>query len=334
MAAAIMHKFVYSADTAHEDFPEWKFLFENYLALQGIKKEVTQPPTQGGISDSVKAFQNLIHAGDALAVKLLRQFDDTAAVTYAQLIDAMEKYCAPKDMPAMMFKFDTLKQKDGESIVDYIMRLKPQARAAGISAEAMNKELLRRIAVNTNSSATRDKAMELDMTTEKLINWEATKVAHQQCMTEEIKSEAINFVRGNGGNKRKLNDRDSNGKGKCGKCGYEYPHKDNRCPADGKTCSQCRKPGHFARVCRQGQPPNKGGATGQSSAGNRGSWRNTQQSNSNNRYTTNKKVYQIKQEEFPPKQGHPDYEAFVKYCHWIGSDACQGGEDIQDANNE
>ena len=80
--------------------------------------------------------------------------------------------------------------------------------------------------------------------------------------------------------------------------------------------------------------PTKGGATGQSSAGNGGSWRNTQQSNSNNRYTTNKKVYQIKQEEFPPKQGHPDYEAFVKYCHWIGSDACQGGEDIQDANNE
>ena len=321
-------------DTAHEDFPEWKFLFENYLALQGIKKDNTTPPTNGGISEATKALQNLIHAGDVLAVKLLRQFDDIAVVTYAQLIDAMEKYCAPKDIPAMMFKFDTLKQKDAESIVDYLMRLKPLARAAGISTETMNKELLRRIAVNTNSMATRDKAMELDMTTEKLVNWEATKVAHQQCISEDIKTESINFVKGNTNNKRKFNDQEAASKKKCGKCGYDYPHKDNRCPADGKTCSSCKRPGHFARMCRQGQPPSKGGSTGQSTAGNGGSWRNTQQHNSNNKYTTNKKVYQIKQEDFPPKSGHPEYETFVKYCQWIGSDACQGGDESLDMHNE
>ena len=134
-----MHKFVYNSDTAHEDFPEWKFLFENYLALQGIKKDQTTS-TSGTTPDATKALQNLIHAGDTLAVKLLRQFDDPTLVTYAQLIEAMEKYCAPKDLPAMMFKFDTLKQKDGESIVDYVMRLKPQAKAAGINADSMNKE--------------------------------------------------------------------------------------------------------------------------------------------------------------------------------------------------
>lgn len=327
-----MHKFAYNPETAHEEFPEWKFLFENYLALQGIRKEVTTA-TNGGTPDATKAVQNLIHAGDALAVKLLRQFDEPNTVTYAQLIEAMEKYCAPKDISAIMYKFDTLKQKDAESIVDFIMRLKPLARAAGITTESMNKELLRRIAVNTNSTLTRDKAMELDMTTEKLMSWEATKIAHQQCVSEDIKSESINFVRGNN-NKRKLNDQESSNKKKCGKCGYEYPHKDNRCPADGKTCSLCKRPNHFARCCRQGQPPSKAGAAGQSSAGNGGSWRNTQQSNSNNRYTTNKKVYQIKQEEFPPKQGHPDYDTFVKYCQWIGSEACQGGEEAQDINND
>lgn len=334
MAAAVMQKFIYNPESAHEDFPEWKFLFENYLALQGIKKETTTS-TNGGVPDATKALQNLIHAGDVLAVKLLRQFDDVSIVTYTQLMGAMDQYCAPKDIPALTFKFDTLKQKDGESVLNFILRLKPIAKSAGISNDNMNKELLRRIAVNTNSSAIRDKAMETDMTTEKLIAWETTKLAHQQCTLEEIKTESINFVKGQSGNKRKFGDQESANKkksGKCGKCGYEYPHKDNKCPAEGKACSQCKRTGHFARMCRLGQPPNRGGANGQSTSGNGGSWNNTQQNNSNNKYNS-KRVYQVK-EEFPPTKGHPDYESFLKYCEWIGSDACQGGKEAQDPNND
>ena len=141
--AAIMQKFVYNQDTAHEDFPEWKFLFENYLALSGIDKGNTTENQDGTVTGAKKAFQNLIHAGDTLAVKLLRQFDDIEVVTYVQLMAAMTNYCSPKDVPALTYKFDTLKQKDGESVLDFILRLKPIAKAAGIANEAMNKELLR-----------------------------------------------------------------------------------------------------------------------------------------------------------------------------------------------
>jgi len=57
--AITMTRFVYNSETAHEDFPEWKFLFENYLVLSGIDKtDTTKTP-----SGAAKALQNLIHAG-------------------------------------------------------------------------------------------------------------------------------------------------------------------------------------------------------------------------------------------------------------------------------
>jgi len=36
---------------------------------------------------------------------------------------------------------------------------------------------------------------------------------------------------------------------KCGKCGYDYPHK-GKCPAEGHTCANCNKLNHFKSVCR------------------------------------------------------------------------------------
>ena len=35
----------------------------------------------------------------------------------------------------------------------------------------------------------------------------------------------------------------------CYRCGYQWPHTGNRCPAEGQTCNICSKPNHFARVC-------------------------------------------------------------------------------------
>ena len=44
----------------------------------------------------------------------------------------------------------------------------------------------------------------------------------------------------------------------CGNCGGHYPH-DGQCPAAGKTCNLCRKPNHFATVCRSSICRNCGG---------------------------------------------------------------------------
>jgi hypothetical protein len=181
------------------------------------------------------------------------------------------------------------------------------AKLAGIATNDLNKELLSRIAYNTTSSAIREKAMEKDMTTEKLVKWESSRVEQQRCNNEQTAAgEAINFVK----NKRKANEgmpQPQSQKKKCGRCGYDYPHQ-GKCPADGKTCTNCKKLNHFASVCRQGQPPERTQASN-----NSGNWRNTQQSNSHNRSFT-KKVYNVREGQEPWGQGiaHPDWPAFQK----------------------
>ena len=247
-----MTRFVYNKETAHEDFPEWKFLFENYLVLSGIDKaDTTKTP-----SGAAKALQNLIHAGDRLAFKLLKSLDDPASATYGTLMEAMEAYFAPKHDASLRFKLDTMKQKEDESLYDYVIRLKPMAKLVGIDTANLNKELLSRIAYNTPSSTIREKAMEKDMTVDKLIKWESTRVAQQQCTSDNTSSghsDSINFVK----NKRKFGESPApSQKKKCGRCGYDYPHT-GKCPADGKTCTVCKKANHFASVCRQATTTSK-----------------------------------------------------------------------------
>ncbi len=64
---------------------------------------------------------------------------------------AMDNYCASKHDSSIRFKLDTLKQNDGESLLDYVIRLKPLAKLAGIATNVLNKELLSRITYNTTS---------------------------------------------------------------------------------------------------------------------------------------------------------------------------------------
>ena len=35
----------------------------------------------------------------------------------------------------------------------------------------------------------------------------------------------------------------------CYHCGFDFPHKDQKCPACTVTCSKCGIKGHFSKVC-------------------------------------------------------------------------------------
>ena len=41
----------------------------------------------------------------------------------------------------------------------------------------------------------------------------------------------------------------------CRNCGGTFPHKEFPCPAKGKECNLCKKPNHFASVCRSSVKP-------------------------------------------------------------------------------
>ena len=295
MAQSINTKqFNYEPESAHEDFPEWKFIFENFLKISNIDSTILI--ADNAVPGATKAYQHLIHAGGPLAIKLLRSYDDPATADYANLLQKMEDYCSPKDVPALKLKFDSLKQNNGESLIDYVIRLKPLAKASGVTTENMGAEVLRKIALNTNSEETRFKCLESGMDVEKLLKWESVKQVHQQCsMTNTTpNSYDINFIKQSNAQKSKFERSTMQSKKKCGRCGYDdYPHKDNRCPADGQTCKTCKKPNHFAKVCRQGQPPSRD-ATNYNKQRNPA---NTYKQNTSNRYSANKKIYNVKERD-------------------------------------
>jgi hypothetical protein len=311
--AIIMHKFMYNADTAHEDFPDWLFLFENFLQISEI--DVTKQP------GAVSAKQHLIHGCGALAVKMIKAMDKPEEATYAQLKAALEAYCAPKDKNTMMFKFDQLKQQSNESIREYVYKLKSLATAAGITTANAQGEILRRIRQNTNAEDTRLKAMESEMTVEKLLLWETARMAQQTCtqIASGSKSYDINYVSNAHANKRKHSDNGNAQSSKkertCFHCGKEFPHKGGKCPAFGKNCDNCGTANHFASVCRREKKD------GQARSNNGGNWKGVNQQNSNNKFNTNKKIYNVIEKHLvtteEPKED--TLKLFKQFYGWLNS---------------
>ena len=301
--AITMQKFVYVAETAHEDFPDWLFLFENFLTLS----EIDSTDETG----KVTAKKHLIHACGALAVKLIRGMAKPEDVTYLLLKEALEKYCSPKDKTALMFRFDSLKQMDNETIQNFVLRLRPVGIAAGIQATAIEGELIRRIIQNTNIEEARLKAMETDMTVAKLVLWESTRRVHQQCtaMRNESREQGINFV--SHAKKRKSEDDDSRTRKNklCYHCGNDFPHKgDGKCPAKGKTCSVCGIMNHFAKVCKKGNGQSNQGQSNQSGA--------AQSKSSNN---VSKKIYHVADNKEDKKNESEEFKMFKKFYSWMNS---------------
>lgn len=59
---------------------------------------------------------------------------------------------------------------------------------------------------------------------------------------------------------RRTRDRQSssNSNSKCYNCGNSWPHISSPCPARGKSCRNCNRVGHFAKVCRSTTTPSHG----------------------------------------------------------------------------
>ena len=66
------------------------------------------------------------------------------------------------------------------------------------------------------------------------------------------KPRSINNPRNSDQRHKVKSNRDQNNhrKDRCFNCGGQYPHRDKPCPAKNKVCHNCKKTGHFKKMCR------------------------------------------------------------------------------------
>ena len=188
----------------------------------------------------------------------------------APLIEVFKTYCTGRaNITVTRFKFNKHNQQ-GESISTYITELKERIKDCkyGPTEDSL---LCDRIVSGVKSTKLQDKLLqtaELDLTKCidicELSEFNAKQLSEAHEVKEEVE---VDYVRAF----RKTNEargasaargpatppwryRENNPpyNTPCGRCGTI--HRRDQCPARGKTCSACRKMGHFAKLCKS-RPP-------------------------------------------------------------------------------
>lgn len=195
------------------------------------------------------------------------------AYTVEEAIDAIGTLLKSKHTPVVYRKeFDRLSQHEGEDFKTFVTRLKACAADCDFTCPHDDSHcLIEYHLINKIRSGIHDPLLQQEIlqksdtlnTLEKISahceNYEAAKqdqeklssatnasIATSEEMTEDEVLAAISQY------KRKKNgtqERKTIPKKKCMKCGYDWPHGPDACPAKGRECKSCGKMNHFESVC-------------------------------------------------------------------------------------
>lgn len=212
---------------------KWKQKFNIYLKASG--KSDSQEDVQ------IAILLNMI--GDE-CLDIYNTFPQEKTKKIEDVIRCFDEYFLPKANITMeTFKFHNIMQKDEQSIDSYIVELKSQAANCSFvcTNEECKKSYMDRMIKDKIILGIKDKQIqqrlirETNMTLDKIQDYcksiELSK-QHIKLLTKSEEEEEVNFIKT---------------KFKCKKCGYE--HLPRKCPAFNKTCSNCQKKNHFAKMC-------------------------------------------------------------------------------------
>ena len=216
----------------------WKRRFEIYLTALNI----TEAKQQRALL--------LYQVGQAT-----QEIFDTLPDTGDDYVTAMTKlndYFSPtKNVDYEIFQFRKAMQQPGETTNQFATRLKKLAATCEFTN--VDKEVKSTIIQNCFSKRLRRVALRDDLSLADLLQ-EASEV-QAKGMEEVHAPEALHLVL----SKHPKHTRQPQARAQtlCRFCGYQWPHRNGPCPAQGQTCRKCGKLGHFFKVCRSpsSQPP-------------------------------------------------------------------------------
>lgn len=185
---------------------------------------------------------------------------------YASAKQALDKYMEPnKNTEKHEHEFRKIKQLPGESIDAFHTRLKQKTQFCDF--HDVNKEVRLQIVSGTTSRHVRHKGLKNSSEklplAELLADARAYELANAEAdiMERAFKEVSVNHIRPSRKYKQPR-EHDKQGKQKpsaaCYFCGGSYPH-EKACPAEGKTCNNCKKIGHFEQVCHAKKSADRSG---------------------------------------------------------------------------
>ena len=181
-----------------------------------------------------------------------------------KILDPLEKHFEPaRNVIYERFKFNTCVQEQGETIDQYITKLKQMA--ATCKFEQLENELIRdRLVLEVKDSSAKARMLrEPNLTLQKAIDMcRNSEIANAQwkTMNSEQDMSAVNYTRRESkfkGAKKseglvQRNERNKDSRKDLFKyCGGKLKKNEKQCPAFGKTCNNCNKKHHFAKICKQ-----------------------------------------------------------------------------------
>ena len=240
--------------TISQRWRKWVKSFEYYIAASGI----TEKKQQRAI---------LLHLAGPEVQDIFETLEDTGN-DLDTAITKLTAYFEPrKNIPFERHNFRQTKQLQGETIEQFAIRLKHQVKFCEYSSP---DDMIRdQIIEQCLSSRLRRRLLrEPELTLEKTIeigrSFEASERQASQMEADSLKTTesnlGVNAIRSQ--NKVPTFPASTTQTGRssivcycCGNAGHRA--KDPRCPAEGMSCNNCHKRGHFARVCRQPRSVNK-----------------------------------------------------------------------------
>jgi hypothetical protein len=249
-------KEVLKDDNFVENFRKFRRAFMLYLHLSGLSAQ----------RDIIQVTHLLAHIGDAcndILENLDLPYADRNSV--AKILEVLERAISVTDnCREYQIKLLSLKQDTGESILDFLDRLRTTARKCNLAKPVMDKLVemkfmeglrndgLRRRIVRKRLASLQD--MVDECTSSVSVNETNMSTTDSSVMAYQNVSGGLNSgavrrfptsrsVRGRGA----LTKPQGAGRG-CSNCGMI--HAPGRCFAYGKSCMKCGKIGHFQKMCR------------------------------------------------------------------------------------
>ena len=202
----------------------------------------------------------LLHFAGPDVQEIFSTLADTGEATdYAAAVTALNGYFLPKVNSAFARqKFHRLQQKEGETVLQFVTRLRKEGKDCNFGADFDN-QLRDAVLCKCRSDYVRRKLLEereeLTLARTLALAEQCESVEHQMSqlsMSEPSKVDANRVYEKAGRPKSKQRSKGNKGREiHCYRCGSTgHLGGDSKCPARGQTCRKCKGKDHFASVCK------------------------------------------------------------------------------------